>query len=62
MALYDLEVKYEVRLRHEHGYLKAQSAPTSWSFGFPGPCDLAKWRNMLEKMDTLAGSLERRAA
>jgi hypothetical protein len=66
LALFDLETKDEIRLRHEDGCLKAMWSPTSWSaypfFDFPGPCDPVKWTSILEKMDTVAASLERRAA
>jgi hypothetical protein len=65
LALYALEVTHSLRLRHDDRCLKAQWARTPSAFpfvGFTGRCDPSKWRRVLEQMDTLAGSLERRAA
>jgi hypothetical protein len=64
LALYALEVTHSLRLRHDDGCLKAQWArtPSGYPFvGFTARCDPAKWRRVLEQMETLAGSLERRA-
>ena len=55
LALYALEVKHKVKLRHEEGCLKAQSEP-SFGFFFPRLFDPA---SVLEAMHTLAGSIER---
>jgi hypothetical protein len=65
LALYALEVTHALRLRHDDGCLKAEWAPTPSGFpfvGFIGRCDPSTWRRVLERMDTLAGSLERRAS
>ena len=63
LALFALEVKHDIRLRHEDGCLKALWVPSSWFslFSFPPPFDRTKWQSVLEAMDTLSGSLERRA-
>jgi hypothetical protein len=59
LALFALEVKHELTLRHVDGYLKAQWQPLGL---FPGSGDRSKWRSVLEALDTLAGSIERRAS
>jgi hypothetical protein len=65
VALFALEVKHEFMLRHEEGCLKARWAPhkMTWrffDFNIP-PFDRQKCRSVLEAMDALAGSIERRA-
>jgi hypothetical protein len=59
LALFALEVKHELMLRHMDGYLKAQRCPLGF---FPRSFDRSKWQSVLEAMDTLAGSIERRAS
>jgi hypothetical protein len=62
-ALFALEVKHEFRLRHENGCLKALWVPALVTpLTFPPLFDPSKWQGVLETMDTLAGSLEKRAA
>jgi hypothetical protein len=61
LALFALEVKHELALRHEERCLKAAWRPLS--LFFPGAFfDEPKWRSVLEAMHTLAGSIERRAS
>jgi hypothetical protein len=60
LALFALEIKHEIALRHEDGCLKAAWRPQS--VFFPGHFDAQKWQSVLEKMQTLAGSIERRAS
>ncbi len=65
LALFALEVKHHFRLKHEEGCLKALwGGGSSWSslFTFPPRFDPTMWQSVLEAMQTLAGSLERRAA
>jgi hypothetical protein len=63
MALFALEVKHDLRLRHSDGCLKAMWQPVAFFvFPSPGSFDPAKWQAVLEAMHTLAGSLDRRAA
>lgn len=59
LALFALEVKHELRLRHETGCLKALWQP--FTLFFPGRFDPSKWKNVLEAMYAVAGSIERRA-
>lgn len=58
-ALFTLKVRHELMLRHMDGYLKAEWQPLGL---FPGSGDRSKWRSVLEAMDTLVGSIERRAS
>ena len=61
LALFALDAKHDLKLSLGDGCLKALSAPP-WPvlFGFAPSFDARKWRSVLEGMDTLAGSLERR--
>jgi hypothetical protein len=65
-ALYTLEVNHGLKLRHSDGCLKALWQPLAyfWRFPgfFPGPFELTKWQSVLEKMEVVARSIERRAA
>lgn len=65
LALFALEVKHEFILRHEEGCLKARWAPhkvtSIFHFDFPADFDTQKCQSVLEAMQTLAGSIERRA-
>lgn len=61
LALYALEAKHEFVLRLQDGCLKALWRPLSLPL-FPRRFDLPKWQSVLEAMDTLVGSLERKAA
>ena len=65
-ALFALEVDHDLRLTHQDGWLKALWQPlrSFWHVPgfFPGPFEPAKWESVLEKMHSVAGSLERRAA
>lgn len=65
LALFALEVKHEFVLRHEEGCLKARWAPNQatslFNFDFPSDFDTQRCQRVLEAMDTLAGSIERRA-
>jgi hypothetical protein len=65
-ALFGLEVEHDLTLRHRDGVLKAVWRPLKyfWTFPgfFPGPFEPTKWQSVLEKMHTVAGALERRAA
>lgn len=56
MAAFALEVKHGLKLRHVEDYLKAghHSLPSSF--------DPSKWQSVLEAMDALCGSMERRGA
>ena len=56
-ALFALEVKHDLRLRHMDGYLKARGEPRKF---FPRSFDRSKWQSVLEAMETLARSMERR--
>ena len=60
LALFALEVKHDVRLRHEDRCLKAQAVPEPFGFFFPGQFDTAKWQSVLEGMHTLARSIEQK--
>lgn len=61
LALFALDAKHDLKLRLGDGCLKALSAPPWPSLlGFAPGFDARKWRSVLEEMDTLAGSLERR--
>ena len=60
LALFALEVKHELRLKHEDGWLKALWAESWPSVDFPDRFDPSTWHSVLETMDTLAASLERR--
>ena len=61
LALFALDAKHDLKLRLGDGCLKALSAPPWPSLlGFAPTFDARKWRSVLEAMDTLAGSLERR--
>lgn len=59
LALFTLEVKHELMLRHMDGCLKAAWQPLGL---FPRSGDRSKWQSVLEAMETLAGSIERRAS
>lgn len=59
VALFALEVKHDLRLRHMDGYLKAEGQPRKF---FPRVFDRSKWQSVLEAMDTLADSMEGRAS
>ena len=65
LALFALEVKHEFMLRHEEGCLKARWAPqkmtSHFNFDFPPNFDKQKCQKVLEAMQTLVGSIERRA-
>ena len=65
-ALFALEVKHQFALRHEEGCLKARWEPQKmaplFTFDFPHNFDLEKCQRVLEAMDTLAGSIERRSS
>lgn len=58
LALFELEVKHELKLRHEEGCLKARFSPSLLDLS---DCDTYKYHRVLEEMYTLAGSIERRA-
>lgn len=60
-ALFTLEARHELRLTHQDGCLKALWQPIGF-FIFPGRFEPTKWQSVLEAMDTVADSLERRAA
>jgi hypothetical protein len=62
LAVFALEVKHGLKLKHEDACLKARWGRESWPslFIFPGRFDPPKWQNVLEAMRTVAGSLERR--
>jgi hypothetical protein len=66
LALFALEVKHEFMLRHEEGCLKARWAPQKmtslFNFDFPPNFDKQKCQKVLEAMQTLVGSIERRAS
>jgi len=64
LALFALEGKHGLEVMHEGGCLKARWRGEPWRAftTFPGSFDPPKWQNVLEAMNTLAGSLERRAA
>ena len=64
LALFALEVKHELTLRHSDRCLKAKWVPQQWSslLTFPPLFEPSKWQFVLEGMSMLAGSLERRAA
>ena len=57
-ALFALQVKHELVLRHVDGWLKAQWYPVGL---FARSFDRSKWRSVLVAMNALAGSIERRA-
>jgi len=59
LALFALEVKHELNLRHFDGYLKAEWQPLGF---LPRSFNRSKWQSVLEAMNTLAGSIERRAS
>jgi hypothetical protein len=59
VALFALEVKHELKLRHLDGYLKAEWQPLGF---LPRSFNRSKWQSVLEAMDALAGSIERRVA
>jgi hypothetical protein len=61
LALFALEIKHQMKLRHRDGYLKAQCYAPSLGF-FAGVFDSSKWQTVLEAMDTLARSIEQRAS
>ena len=58
-ALFALQVKHELMIRHVDGWLKAQWYPLGF---FRRTYDRSKWQSVLEAMNTLAGSIERRAS
>jgi hypothetical protein len=58
-AVFALEVKHGLRLRHMDGSLKAEGQPHRL---FPRTFDRPKWQSVLEAMDTLCGSIERRVS
>jgi hypothetical protein len=61
LALFALDAKHDLKLRLGDGCLKALYAPPWPSLvGFAPRFDARKKRSVLEAMDTLAGSLERR--
>lgn len=66
LALFALEVKYEFKLRHEEGCLKARWVPQkmaslfNFDFKYPPGLDTEVCQRVLEAMHTLAGSIERR--
>jgi hypothetical protein len=60
LALFALDAKHGLSLKHEPGCLKVLW--TSAPFFFPGPFEQPKWQNVLEAMHTVAGTLEQRAA
>jgi hypothetical protein len=57
LAMYALEVKHELRLRHVAGCLKGRWEPSTL---FVPKFDPLKWRSVLEAMATVAQSIERR--
>ena len=59
LALFALQVKHELILRHVDGWLKAQWYPLGF---LPRAFDRSKWHSVLEAMHTLAGSIERRVS
>ena len=61
MARVLLQDHHEFRMRHADGCLKVKQ---HWQlFGnFPPPFEPGKWQSVLDAMDTVVGSLERRAA
>ena len=54
VAAFALEVKHGLRLRHVEGCLKA------FHDSFPSSFNPSKWQSVLEAIDTLCGSVERR--
>lgn len=62
LALFALEVTHELRLSHEDGWLKARWGASRPSLDFPQRFDAPTWQRVLDAMDTLARSLERREA
>jgi hypothetical protein len=54
VAAFALEVKHGLKLRHVEGWLKASRDSLPSSF------DPSKWQGVLEALDTLCGSVERR--
>jgi hypothetical protein len=62
LALFALEVKHGLRLKHEARCLKAMWGPP-WHALFLGiSFDPTNWQTVLEGMHTMAGSIEGRAA
>lgn len=61
LALYALKARHDLRLALRDGCVKARAEPRMFR-SFPGRFDPDKWRDVLQQMDALAGSLERRAA
>jgi hypothetical protein len=61
LALFALEVKHEMSLRHMEGCLKAQCYVPSVGL-VERVFDPSKWQKVLEAMDTLAGSIEQRGS
>jgi len=61
LARVALQEHHELRVRHADGCLKAKR---NWHLfaRFPPPFEPEKWRSVLEAMDTVVSSLERRAA
>jgi hypothetical protein len=61
LALFALEVNHAMTLTHENGSLTAQWGGSLHALvGFWNQLDAAKWRSILEAMDTLTGSIEQR--
>jgi hypothetical protein len=60
-ALFALEAKHDLGLTHESGCLKATWGG-DWRFEFGFRFDRPRWQSVLEAMDTVSGSLERREA
>jgi hypothetical protein len=61
LALVALKARHDLRLALIDGCVKARSEQKIFR-SFPGRFDSEKWRDVLEQMHALAGSLERRAA
>ena len=59
LALFALEVKHELALKHEERCLKAKWRPSAMFF--PRVFDPSKARSVLEAMHTVASSIERHA-
>lgn len=55
VAAFALEVTHSLRLRHVEGSLRASHN------SFPSSFDPPRWQRVLEAMDTLCGSMERRS-
>jgi hypothetical protein len=55
VAAFALEVTHSLRLRHVEGFLSASRD------SFPRSFDPSRWQSVLEAMDTLCGSMERRS-